>query len=110
MEKSTNELIRRLYNSGILYKHEFWRYEAEHRLVRDTVGSEVFPPSIVKEIIFGLRMKPEHKRTLKNLLSGREWEHVEFIQTEQDGTALRLKPRPAKESDYNDTPRSLPIQ
>lgn len=110
VEKTPDELIRRLYSAGIRYKHNKWKYEKEFRLVRTTAGFEAYPSNMLKEIIFGLRMKPEHKKTLINLLSGHEWKHVKFKQIEQDGTSLRLKVRPAKKSDYCAAHLTTPVR
>jgi len=65
----------------------------EFTLITKQPGLKSFPPSVVKEVIFGLNMSMKHKRTLKSLLSGPEWGHVKFHQAYRDGYELQLKTR-----------------
>lgn len=99
-EKDKDEFVRRLVNAGILHKHKKWKYEKEYRLIINDKNEYPIEPKMIREIIFGLKMLPSHKRILKHLLSGPEWEHIAFRQSEQNGTNLSLKIRPANENDY----------
>lgn len=101
MEKSEDEFIRRLKNAGILNKELNWQYECEWRIIKNDCGEISIDPLIIKEVIFGFKMKPCRKIRIKSLLSSQEWKHVKLNQAVQDGTNLRLKIRPANESDYH---------
>lgn len=87
---------------GFTHKATNWQYEKEYRLIKDKPGVVEYPPSMVKEIIFGLRMLPKDKRTLKALLSGDEWKHVTFHQAFRHGYELQLKTRIAADEHYRD--------
>lgn len=101
MEKQPNEFIRRLKRAGILNKFIDWQYEKEYRLIIEN-GEKKQPiePSMIREIIFGIKMNPIHKQIIRDVLSGKEWKHINFKQTEQYGNHLKLKIRPTLDSDY----------
>jgi len=52
-----------MVNKGILTKFKHWEYEREWRIIRPGKGSTVqtYPGELLKGIIFGHRMKEEHK-------------------------------------------------
>ena len=73
-EEYTYELIV----SSLLTKSLRWKYEAEYRLIRSQPGPLQFPYAAVKEIIFGAKAADGDIQTLRKLLSGNDWNHVQF--------------------------------
>jgi hypothetical protein len=64
-------------------KSNDWKYEKEWRCVRKFESSEPrmvgLDPALVKEIVFGFRMKPWHITRIMQLVTEYEMNHVKFM-------------------------------
>ncbi len=72
-------------------KYTSWKYERERRLVFAKSIAHKFEPDAVNSIAFGLRMVERDKNTLRNLLSGAEWDHVKWFQSIKSSTKYSLE-------------------
>lgn len=72
-------------------KYTSWKYERERRLVFAKSFAHKFEPEAVNSIAFGLRMAERDKKTLRNLLSGAEWDHVKWFQSIKSATKYSLE-------------------
>lgn len=82
-KKAAISLFSERYNHDVLVaalstKSENWKYEHEYRAVKEQPGTVAFPPSAIREIIFGLKSSEADQLTVKTLLDGPEWKHVRF--------------------------------
>jgi hypothetical protein len=57
-------------------KHDCWSYESEFRCLSRTPGAINFPPSAVREIVFGRKISSMDRHVLRTLVSAPEWRHV----------------------------------
>lgn len=82
-----------LLTIGLVAKSEAWEYEKEVRIIRGKPGKVKFSPSELRVVIFGLNMNKKRRKTIRKLLSGNEWSHVQFkkVIRENDGFKLRVK-------------------
>lgn len=83
-------------NGDIFYsilgtKYTSWKYERERRLVYIKSVARKFEPEAVNSIAFGLRMAERDKQTLRTLLSGDEWKHVQFFQSRKSTTKYAIE-------------------
>ncbi|HHQ6578148.1 TPA: DUF2971 domain-containing protein [Serratia fonticola] len=72
-------------------KYTSWKYERERRLVFAKSFAHKFEPEAVNSIALGLRMAERDKKTLRNLLSGAEWDHVKWFQSIKSATKYSLE-------------------
>lgn len=72
-------------------KYTSWKYERERRLVFAKSVAHKFEPEAVNSIAFGLRMAERDRQTLRNLLSGAEWDHVKWFQSIKSATKYSLE-------------------
>lgn len=72
-------------------KYTSWKYERERRLVFYQSVAHRFEPEAVNSITFGLRMAERDRQTLRNLLSGVEWNHVKWFQSIKSATKYSLE-------------------
>ncbi|EMN8763442.1 MULTISPECIES: DUF2971 domain-containing protein [Serratia] len=72
-------------------KYTSWKYERERRLVFVKSIAHKFEPDAVNSIAFGLRMAERDRQTLRNLLSGAEWDHVKWFQSIKSATKYSLE-------------------
>ena len=77
---SLNDFCESLMSMGMVAKGSAWSYEEEVRVLRTNAGSVPFDPRELDVVIFGGQTTDRHRVTLRKLLSGPEWEHVEFRQ------------------------------
>jgi hypothetical protein len=73
-----------LFNRWATLKSEEWEYEDEVRGIRYAAGFEKYEPSMIGEVIFGLKMDDKDKQTIRTLLSGPDWHHVKFKRAERN--------------------------
>lgn len=59
-------------------KSENWEYENEYRFVSDDPGFISIPGRLISEIIFGLKMTLEEKRTIENILNQQGNDHINY--------------------------------
>ncbi len=85
-----SELSEAFLRSALATKYTGWKYEKEVRLISTKIKVLDFLPKSINSITFGLRMKDKDKQTLKQLLSGQEWNHIKWYETNkaQDRYAL----------------------
>lgn len=70
-----------LVQTKLTEKDARWGYEMETRFILNrTHGPVAFNPSDVRQIIFGLKTSKENCRTVRNILRGPDWEHIDFLQ------------------------------
>ncbi len=69
-----------LLNLSLIAKSETWKEEEECRITRAESGVVSFVPSEIKEITFGIAMSAEDRKTIKNIVTGPEWQHIEFYE------------------------------
>ena len=92
-----HEALTRLYEIVRFMKAECWSYEEEYRFeveLRDTPASGIarkFSPRDLKHILFGTLCDKTYVEEVRRLLSGLEWEHVEYWKCERDSVNLILK-------------------
>jgi hypothetical protein len=60
-------------------KSKHWMYEREYRAVKAHSGVIAFPPSALREVVFGMRLPESDEMTIRTLLDHREWRHVRFF-------------------------------
>lgn len=72
-------------------KYTSWKYERERRLVFVKSIAHKFEPDAINSIAFGLRMTERDRQTLRNLLSGAEWDHVKWFQSIKSATKYSLE-------------------
>lgn len=77
--------------SIISTKYTDWAYEREVRLVKHRHGAERFHPSAITSITFGLRTEIGNKRTIQKILSGNEWDHVNWFQSKKSSSKFALE-------------------
>jgi len=87
-----SELSEAFLRSALATKYTGWKYEKEVRLISTKIKILDFQPKSINSITFGLRMKDKDKQTLKQLLSGHEWDHIKWYETNkaQDRYALNF--------------------
>lgn len=73
-----------LLNLSLIAKSETWKEEEECRITRAEPGFVSFVPSEIKEITFGTAMPAKDRKTIKNIVSGPEWQHIEFYEVVSD--------------------------
>ncbi|HDJ1439476.1 TPA: DUF2971 domain-containing protein [Serratia rubidaea] len=86
-----NAIIGDIIYSILGTKYTSWKYERERRLVFAKSVAHKFEPEAVNSIAFGLRMAERDRKTLWNLLSGGEWEHVKWFQSIKSETKYSLE-------------------
>lgn len=64
--------------TALTTKSEDWAYEREYRAVMAEPGVVAFPPSALREIVFGLKSSEADQLTIRRLLDGPEWRDVRF--------------------------------
>jgi len=72
-------------------KYRNWKYEKERRLTYYKSQAVGFTEKAVVSIAFGLRMSERDKNTLRNLLSGEEWQHIQWYQAVKSKTKYALE-------------------
>lgn len=75
---------------GMVSKAESWRHENEVRVLRKDPGAVPFQPHDLSEIIFGMRTDEGARKTIKNILSGGNWSHVNYRQVVREKGAFGL--------------------
>lgn len=80
-----------IFYSVLGTKYTSWCYERERRLVYAKSQAIKFDPQAVNSIAFGLRMPERDKQTLRQLLSGSEWKHVQWFQAVKSKTKYALE-------------------
>jgi hypothetical protein len=83
-----------LLNLSLIAKSETWLEEEECRITRAEPGLVSFSPSEIKEITFGAHMSIEDRKTIKNIVSGVAWEHIEFYEVSNDLSSFDIKKKP----------------
>jgi hypothetical protein len=81
-DKFYTKQIEKMVRANRYAKSQRWSYEEEYRIVRSKPGFVQFPSPALKKIVFGQRASSENIRTVMNLLSGGEWEHVQFFKAD----------------------------
>jgi hypothetical protein len=80
-----------LLNRSLIAKSIVWKDEGEFRIVRADPGFVSFEPAEVKEIIFGIAMDSEYRKTITNILSGPSWQHLKYFEIVRDSYGYQLK-------------------
>lgn len=83
-----------LLNLSLIAKSETWREEEECRITRAEPGLVSFSPSEIKEITFGSNMPLENRKTIKNIVTGSAWQHVNFYEIVSDLYSFDIEKRP----------------
>ena len=89
----------------VLTKHSDWKHEKEWRVIQALNTGDPHPkrkgfvlvrfkPAHLLRVIFGLRVSPKVKFQLKQMLHGREFEHVLKEEVYIDPSSSELKSRP----------------
>ncbi len=73
-----DEFWKSLLSMGMVVKAKSWEYEDEVRVLRTSPGTVTFDPTELTEIVFGLSMPNQRRETIRKILSGSEWDHVQF--------------------------------
>lgn len=82
-----------LLSLGMCSKALPWIYEEEVRVLRKSPGLVGFAAGDLTEIIFGLNMPISGRETLRTILSGAEWNHVQFREViRSEGLTLLIRP------------------
>ena len=81
-----------LLTMGLVAKSVAWKYENEVRIIRGMPGKVNYSPDELREVIFGLNLTPKKRETIKKLLSGSDWNHVQMKEVirEHDGFNLKV--------------------
>jgi hypothetical protein len=89
-----SNLADEFLKSALATKYTGWKYEKEVRLISTKIETLDFHPESINSITFGLRMKENDRNSLRNLLSGCEWEHLKWFDTNiaEDRYALNFNP------------------
>ena len=69
----------------VMTKSSHWSYEKEYRIAKMSPGNRIFTlkPEVIKEVIFGLKMKEEDKQEIKKVLN-EKLPHVKVFQADQN--------------------------
>lgn len=94
-----NDFWMRIFSIGLVAKHNSWKYEQEVRVVRKEPGTEWFQPKEIVEIIFGLNMDSEDRKTVIKLLSSPEWAHVKLSKMTKSSGSFGLEKVPLSKSE-----------
>jgi len=86
-----NNIAGDVFYSILGTKYSSWKYEKERRLVFCKSEAKEFKPEAINSIAFGLRMSERDKQTLRQLLSGQEWRHVQWYQAVKSKTKYALE-------------------
>jgi hypothetical protein len=84
------ELWISLFSIGFETKCKAWEYEGEVRAIRKNSGPHPFEPNELREVIFGVKMLPVHRKTIRQLLSGEEGQHVRFRKVTKKESDFKL--------------------
>jgi len=68
--------LSRLMHANLLVKSEKWKYEEEYRMITTLPGLHVFPPSALREVIQGTKIRDSDRETLSNILRHPDYAHV----------------------------------
>ena len=88
--------LMRLYEIVRFMKAECWSYEEEFRFeakIDDPAASGIardFSPRDLKHVLFGTLCLDSGIETIRELLSGSEWEHVQYWKCKRDSVNLIL--------------------
>lgn len=82
-----------LLNLSLIAKSETWSEEEEYRITRAEPGLVSFSPSEIKEITFGSNMQLENRKTIKNIVTGPAWQHVDFYEIVSDLYSFDIEKR-----------------
>jgi hypothetical protein len=94
----------RVFSIGLVAKHNSWRYEQEVRIIRNQPGTEWFQPKEIVEIVFGLNMDWDCKKTIIKLLSSSEFAHVKFSKMTKSSGGFRLEKVPLSSAEITLAP------
>ncbi|MBI1984456.1 MAG: DUF2971 domain-containing protein [Acidobacteria bacterium] len=84
-----NEFWTSILEIGLRAKGDLWAYEDEVRILRKIPGPVGYAPTELTEIIFGLNMPYAQQITLRRILAGPDWKHVQFRKVvRSDGFAV----------------------
>lgn len=89
-----NEYWLELLNLSLITKAQTWVDEDECRITRAEPGLVSFSPSEIKEITFGSNMPLENRQTIKNIVIGPAWQHVNFYEMVKAIDSFDIKKRP----------------
>jgi hypothetical protein len=92
--KLTAELHEYLYKFACT-KPKQWKYEVESRIITlDPIQGKVvkFFPSFLDRVYFGLNMCIKDQKSVRELLSSKEWSHVSFFKMKKIAGSFKLKP------------------
>ena len=77
---------------GMASKTRAWLREKEIRVLRKMPGTVPFEFEMLRSVIFGNRMIDKDRMTIRNLLSGTDWEHINYFEMEKSEADLSFKP------------------
>lgn len=72
-------------------KSEAWDYEEEFRFISNTPGVVSIPSTIIKEIIFGLKMDEDDKKTIKNIFASKKNNDVRYKEVVYSDDSFKFK-------------------
>ena len=104
-QSNTEEVLQKNMMEVLLTKHLCWQYESEWRVIRplSTGGQHPtkagfvlawFRPAYLLRVILGLRVSPEVRFQLREMLNHSEFDHVRKEQMHIAPDSRELKPRP----------------
>ncbi|MBC3876796.1 MULTISPECIES: DUF2971 domain-containing protein [unclassified Undibacterium] len=85
----------RIIAASLSSKSNSWAYEKEYRLVRTAPGVVEFSEEAIAEIVFGCNASTHDIATVKRILGGAEWKHVEFKRVQFAPLSFELELVPA---------------
>ncbi|MFH2060159.1 MAG: DUF2971 domain-containing protein [Pseudomonadota bacterium] len=85
------KIMKDFIQYGIHTKSKDWSYEREVRLVKEGKGKVKFHPEAIQEIVFGLNMDEPSKQVIRKILSGPEWNHVQYKKVEPASGTFSFK-------------------
>jgi hypothetical protein len=68
--------LSRLMRANLLVKSEKWKYEEEYRMITSRPGLHSFPPTALREVVLGTKIRDSDRETLSNILRHPDFAHV----------------------------------
>ncbi|MEI6135772.1 MAG: DUF2971 domain-containing protein [Desulfomonile sp.] len=84
------EFWQAILSIGMVSKSMWWQPENEVRVLRTEPGLVRFRPEELVEVIFGMRIGEQYKKTIRNILSADDWIHVKYSQITKSSKGFDL--------------------
>lgn len=98
----TEVAIDNLFKIFIFTKYIDWQYEQEWRIIGDK-GITIYPHDCIDRIIFGLKMPPEERNTIRSILKNKNVKFFEAVKSKEH-FSIEIKPINITAIDFDKAP------